>query len=436
MRAEDTIFALSSGALPAGLAVVRLSGSKAVAVAAKLAAPLPSPRQAALRTVRAQDGTIIDRAILLTFPGPRSFTGEDCVELHVHGSRAVVSALYAALEAEGLRLAEAGEFSRRALENGKLDLVEAEGLADLLRSETEMQRRLAIEQSEGGLSSVYEGWALELTRARALIEAELDFADEDDVPGSVSERVWANLVNLKLDIDRQLAATRTAEIVRDGFQVAIIGPPNSGKSSLLNALAKRDIAIVTEVAGTTRDVLHVDLDLSGYLVRFFDTAGLRETDDIVEIEGIKRARKMLERADLVLSLKSIDSDAKYIALPEGRQIWTVSTKSDLPNRDSQPQSDFTISARTGNGLDELKTAIANVVDTQWQAIASLKPGRLRHALLLQGASNFLEEALEGVQLDMRAECLRLAAEELGRITGRVDVEHLLDIIFSEFCIGK
>ncbi|MEB2845232.1 tRNA uridine-5-carboxymethylaminomethyl(34) synthesis GTPase MnmE [Rhizobiales bacterium RZME27] len=434
MRADDTIFALSSGSLPAGLAVFRISGSKAILVAENLAGPLPLPRHAYLRTIRKTDGSVIDRGLVITFPAPNSFTGEDSVELHLHGSQAVVSALYAELNAADMRLAEAGEFSKRALENGKLDLVEAEGLSDLLRAETEMQRRLALEQSDGGLSAIYEGWALELTRARALIEAELDFADEDDVPGSVSEAVWINVRRLKLEIDAQLVATHSAEIIRDGYQVAIVGAPNVGKSSLLNALAKRDVAIVTEIAGTTRDILHVDLDLGGFLVRFFDTAGIRETSDIVEKEGIRRAQLVLERADLILLLSDDEEPTDAFTLPEAVPVWRVGTKSDI-----KPQAvvrDIAISTKTGEGLDELKSLIAASVAKRWDAISFLKPGRIRHAQLLHSASNFIEEALEGSQLDMRAECLRLAAEELGRITGKVDVEHLLDIIFSEFCIGK
>ncbi|MGI2036000.1 tRNA uridine-5-carboxymethylaminomethyl(34) synthesis GTPase MnmE [Rhizobium panacihumi] len=434
MPADDTIFALSSGSLPAGLAVFRISGSKAISIAEKLAGPLPLPRHAYLRTVRKLDGSVIDRGLVITFPAPNSFTGEDSVELHLHGSQAIVSALYAELTVADMRLAEAGEFSKRALENGKLDLVEAEGLSDLLRAETEMQRRLALEQSDGGLSAVYEGWARELTRARALIEAELDFADEDDVPGSVSETVWANVYRLKREIDAQLVATHSGEIIRDGYQVAIAGAPNVGKSSLLNALANRDVAIVTEIAGTTRDVLHVDLDLGGFLIRFFDTAGIRETEDIVEKEGIRRAHLVLERADLILLLNDKEEPNDAFGLPDAIPVWRVGTKSDLSPR--AVGSDIEISTRTGDGLDELRAAILANVAKRWEAISSLKPGRIRHAQLLESASNFLEEALEGSQLDMRAECLRLAAEELGRITGKVDVEHLLDVIFSEFCIGK
>ncbi len=436
MRADDTIFALSSGSLPAGLAVIRLSGSKALAATEKLVGAVGQHRQALYRAVKAPDGTIIDRGLVITFPGPRSFTGEDCVEFHLHGSRAVVSAIYNLLEMMGLRLAEAGEFSRRSLENGKLDLVEAEGLSDLLRAETEMQRRLAIEQSEGGLSAVYRQWAKDLTHARAMIEAELDFADEEDIPGSVSDTIWPKIRDIKSQIDAQLVATKSSEIVRDGFHVAIVGAPNVGKSSLLNALAGRDVAIVTEIAGTTRDVLTVDLDIDGYLVRFFDTAGIRETDDIVEKEGIRRARAVADRADLVLFMSDAEqSESSEENLPDV-PVWFVRSKADIDFRQGDDSATLLISAKTGQGLDDLKSSIGRLVASRWQSIAELRPGRIRHAQLLERASNFLVEALEVSQLDLRAECLRSAAEELGRITGHVDVEQLLDIIFSEFCIGK
>jgi tRNA modification GTPase len=437
MRADDTIFALSSGTLPAGLAVVRLSGPKALETAQKLSGGVTAHRQAHYRAVRAPDGRFIDRGLVITFPGPRSFTGEDCVEFHLHGSRAVVATLYEAFQSLGLRQAEAGEFSRRALENGKMDLVEAEGLADLLRAETEMQRRLAVEQSEGGLSALYIQWARALTHARAMIEAELDFSDEEDVPGSVSDLVWPKIRQVKSQIDAQLEATKSAEIIRDGFHVAIVGAPNAGKSSLLNALANRDVAIVTEIAGTTRDVLSVDLDIDGYLVRFFDTAGIRETNDVVEIEGIRRARAAAGRADLVLYLHPDDlADNDIAELWPGVDVWRVRSKADLKRGDIDHGFDAVISSKTKDGLIDLKASIARTVTTRWQTIAALKPGRLRHAQLLEKASNFLQEALEVSQLDIQAECLRLAADELGRITGHVDVEKLLDIIFSEFCIGK
>ncbi|CDZ30003.1 tRNA uridine-5-carboxymethylaminomethyl(34) synthesis GTPase MnmE [Neorhizobium galegae] len=429
---NDTIYALSSGALPAGVAVVRISGSLAFDAARVLAGELPVGRKAALRTIRSRNGPIIDQALVLAFPGPNSFTGEDCVEMHLHGSRAVVSAVYRELELIGLRLAEAGEFSRRAFENGKLDLVEVEGLADLIASETEMQRRLAVEQGFGGQSALYMGWAERLTRARALIEAELDFADEDDVPGSVSDRVWTEVGDLYLELEEHIASAKAGEIIRDGYKVVIAGPPNAGKSSLLNALAKRDVAIVTEIAGTTRDILHVDVDMDGYLVRFFDTAGLRESEDRVEQEGVRRARIAIEQADLVLQLEEIDSGSKQILDKVDRDVLRVGTKADI--RRPSPAYDLNISSETGEGLDELRFLILENLRQTWSG--SLVPNRQRHLQYLKEASIFIEEALNGRELDLRAESLRAAASSLGRITGRVDVEQLLDVIFSQFCIGK
>jgi tRNA modification GTPase len=429
----DTIFALSSGALPAGLAVIRLSGNQAFTAAETLAGRLATDRKASLRTIRDRNGAIIDQGLVVGFPGPNSFTGEDCVELHVHGSRAVVSALILELEQiDGLRLAEAGEFSRRAFENGKLDLVEIEGLADLISAETEMQRRLAVEQSFGGQSALYIDWAERLTRSRALIEAELDFADEDDVPGSVSERVWSEVGQIYLELLQHLETAKSGEIIRDGYKIVIAGPPNAGKSSLLNALANRDVAIVTERAGTTRDILHVDLDMSGYLVRFFDTAGLRESDDIVEVEGIRRARVAIEQADMILALNEIDSPALQYHEFSQANVLTVGTKLDA----HAPSDDFDlcISTKTGDGLELLREAILRKITALWTG--SLVPNRARQVDALKDASNFIAEALNGTELDLRAESLRAAASALGRITGRVDVEQLLDVIFSQFCIGK
>ena len=429
----DTIFALSSGALPAGLAVIRLSGNQAFTAAETLAGRLATDRKASLRTIRDRNGAIIDQGLVVGFPGPNSFTGEDCVELHVHGSRAVVAALILELEQiDGLRLAEAGEFSRRAFENGKLDLVEIEGLADLISAETEMQRRLAVEQSFGGQSALYIDWAERLTRSRALIEAELDFADEDDVPGSVSERVWSEVGQIYLELLQHLETAKSGEIIRDGYKIVIAGPPNAGKSSLLNALANRDVAIVTERAGTTRDILHVDLDMSGYLVRFFDTAGLRESDDIVEVEGIRRARVAIEQADMILSLNEIDSPALQNHEFSQTNVLTVGTKLDA----HAPSDDFDlcISTKTGDGLELLRETILRKITALWTG--SLVPNRARQVDALKDTSNFIAEALNGTELDLRAESLRAAASALGRITGRVDVEQLLDVIFSQFCIGK
>lgn len=430
---RDTIFALSSGALPAGIAVVRISGPKAHEALATLCKSVPVPRTAVKRVIHAADGNVIDEALVLVFSAPLSFTGEDCVEIHTHGSRAVAAALYGALSRiPGLRLADAGEFSRRAFENGKLDLVEIEGLADLLQAETEMQRRLAIEQGLGRQSALYSDWSKRLTYARAMIEAELDFADEEDIPGSVSDRTWAAIASLKQEIDDHLATAAAGEIIRDGFKVVIAGPPNAGKSSLLNRIGQRDIAIVTDIAGTTRDILTVDVDLDGYLVRFFDTAGLHESEDTVEREGIRRAKDAARSADLLLLLSPIDSGPQHFSDVLSTDMIRVGTKADIFGESGR--FDICISTETGDGIDALKALIAGRVATRWQG--GLSPVRERQRIWLGDASHLLQEALEGSELDLRAESLRAAAASIGRITGRVDAEHLLDVIFGEFCIGK
>ncbi|HEV7435774.1 MAG TPA: tRNA uridine-5-carboxymethylaminomethyl(34) synthesis GTPase MnmE [Pseudorhizobium sp.] len=430
----DTIFALSSGSPPAGVAVIRLSGPKACAALQKLTLQaLPAPRAASLRRVFSQSGFLLDEVLVLLFRAPHSFTGEDIVELHSHGSRAVVSALLGELESmDGLRMAEAGEFSRRSFEHGRLDLVEVEGLAELISAETEMQRRLAVEQSFGGQSEIYNAWARGLTHARAMIEAELDFADEDDVPGSVAEQIVDEIVTLHRALKEHVSAAGAGEIIRDGYKVAIVGPPNAGKSSLLNALADRDVAIVTEVAGTTRDVISVDLDLEGFLVKLYDTAGLRESMDVVEQEGIRRARKLIEQADLVLFLQEIGSSTNQSFSAEGKEIVRVGSKSDLWG--ASPEFDLCISVNADVGLSELRRLILERVKAVWAG--SAVPTRKRQLDLLQQASNFIEEALKANVLELRAEFLRAAANSLGRITGAVDVEELLDVIFSQFCIGK
>ena len=439
-RADDTIYALSSGAPPAGVAVVRVSGAGVPALVGTICGELPVPRTATVRWIRDRNGHAIDQALVLFFPTPRSFTGQDCVEFHLHGGRAVVSAMLGLLSAYGLRHAEAGEFSRRAFDNGKLDLVEIEGLADLISAETEMQRRLAIEQTNGGLSELYQSWMRQLTRARALIEAELDFPEEDDVPGSVSDVVWKMVDEIASGISSHLAGHKSAEIIRDGFKVVIAGRPNAGKSSLLNALAKRDVAIVTEVAGTTRDVISVDLDLSGYLVKLMDTAGLRETDDRVEAEGVRRTRLSLSNADLVLLLKDGNESGPYEEIGVNADILKVRTKMDIgvlaAAGDDADQLD--ISSVTGAGIDSLTKRIYEMASRSAGSLGSVMVARQRQADLLLEALNILEECRrkDSLDLDLRAEYLRQASHILGKLTGFVDVEDLLDVIFSEFCIGK
>ncbi len=436
---NDTIFALSSGAPPSGVSVVRVSGSRTREILQKLIGEVPAPRYAAYRTIRTRNGLPIDTGLILFFSGPASFTGEDSAEFQLHGSRAVISALLGELAGfSGTRLAMEGEFSRRAFENGKLDLVEVEGLADLIAAETEMQRRLALEQSSGGLSSLYDSWAERITRSRALIEAELDFADEEDVPGSVSDQVWMSLSSLRAEIEQQLSHADMGEIVRDGFKVVIAGAPNAGKSSLMNWFAQRDVAIVTDVAGTTRDVLQVDINVDGYLVKLYDTAGLRETTDVVEREGIKRAQMALDQADLVLYL--VDMGSPVAMKPGGLERVSehviVGTKRDL-----EPLGgtyDLLISTATGEGLPELRKYVSSLIQRKFEGLSLAIPTRQRHKDSLAKCLVALARAIEHPEqnLEIRAESLRLASEHLSRITGRVDVEDLLGVIFSEFCIGK
>lgn len=440
MTARDTIFALSSGGLPSGVAVIRLSGPHALGVAEALAGAAPEPRRASLRWIRKRNGERIDQGVVLIFPAPASFTGEDCVELQLHGGRAVVAAVLQELAAfDSLRHAEAGEFSRRAFDNGRLDLVEIEGLADLITADTEMQRKLALEQSGGALSALYSGWTERLTRIRALIEAELDFPDEEDVPGAVSDQLWPLLSALATEMNRHLAGAAASEIVRDGFRIAIVGPPNAGKSSLLNALVKRDVAIVTEIAGTTRDVLGVDLDIGGYLVHVMDTAGIRETDDIVEREGVRRAFRSIEEADLVLMLEGSGSIGADTHRLEDKRFLTIQSKADLLDAAAPREADILyLSSTTGEGFDSLTKRILEEIEASATGVGGLGPARKRQARYLRTAVTNIEHYLdsEAMSLDLKAEYLRLAAHSLGKITGRVDVEDLLDVIFSEFCIGK
>lgn len=438
-RSRDTIYALSSGAPPAGVAVIRASGDLVPGLLCDLLGEVPEPRRAHLRSLRDGDGNLIDTGLILSFPAPQSFTGEHCCEFQLHGGRAVIDAVSILMESHGLRIAEAGEFSRRAFDNGKLDLVEIEGLADLLTAETEMQRRLAAQQSSGQLSGLYQTWMQELTRARALIEAELDFPDEEDVPGSVSAEVWTRVALLADAIAEHLRGSKAAEIVRDGFKVVIAGNPNVGKSSLMNALARRNIAIVTEIAGTTRDLIEVDLDLGGYLVRLVDTAGLRATEDLVEVEGIRRAKLSIAEADLVLHLRDGEVDSNEVGLETDAEVVTVVSKIDILKKApaNQPGVEF-ISAITGQGIDSLTKLILQSLNRKLGSITSLTPVRRRQQNLLQDVLQNLNYCIQidAGNLEVRSEYLRQAAHSLGKLTGFVDVEDLLGVIFSEFCIGK
>ncbi|WP_271897714.1 tRNA uridine-5-carboxymethylaminomethyl(34) synthesis GTPase MnmE [Candidatus Phyllobacterium onerii] len=437
----ETIFALSSGRLPSGVAVMRISGPQTRFVIETISGGLPEPRIAALRSFRDSDNSPIDRGLVLFFPAPASFTGEDCAELHLHGGKAVVDAMITALyKFEGCRLAEAGEFTRRAFANGKFDLTVAEGLADLIAAETDGQRRLALQISSGTQATLYASWRTELIRARALIEAELDFADESDVPGSVSDQVWRSMRDLADRMDKHVADGKRGATVRDGFRVVIVGAPNAGKSSLLNALAGRDVAIVSDEPGTTRDLIEIKLDLNGLPVLVTDTAGLRETEGKVERIGIDRAREQASVADLVITLTDL-SNPVAPALDDVADNVTLrlGTKCDLVLPSSAAAKyDLVISTRTGEGLDDLLEALSKRAELAAGNLSDPLPTRRRHMELLVETDREIGAAIreETAPLEVRAEYLRRASHSLGRITGDVDVEDILDVVFSQFCIGK
>lgn len=429
-----TIYALASAKGRAGVAVMRLSGEDAgMALATLTGKDVPPARQAALRTFAdPATGVVIDRGLALWFPAPASFTGEDVAELHLHGGPAVIAAMVAALDGLGLLPADPGEFSRRAFEHGKLDLTEAEGIADLVNAETEAQRVQALRQMDGALGAVYEGWRGELIRALAFLEADLDFPDED-LPGGLAAQIVPVLAKLAGEIRDHLADDRRGEALREGFQVVITGAPNVGKSSLLNALARRDVAIVSEIAGTTRDIIEVRLDLGGYPVTLVDTAGLRDSDDVIEQEGVRRARARAQQADLRLQI--FEAGEGVGAAQPGDLI--VINKVDI-GRPSPVPGAFLISVRTGEGIDALLAALEARVVAMMGLREAPSLTRSRHRRALEDASVHLERACGGSdrEPELVAEDVRLAARALGRITGRVDVEDILDVVFGEFCIGK
>ncbi|WP_245479306.1 tRNA uridine-5-carboxymethylaminomethyl(34) synthesis GTPase MnmE, partial [Mesorhizobium sp. M1A.F.Ca.IN.022.05.2.1] len=393
-------------------------------------------RFATLRKLMAPDGSVIDHGLVVFFPGPSSFTGEDVGEFHVHGSRAVAAKMLETLTGfAGVRHAQPGEFTRRAFLNGKLDLVETEALADLVNAETEAQRRFAVRNAEGAQSELYSGWRRRLIHARAMIEAEIDFAEEEDVPGSVSKAVWTDVAAMADEIERHIQGFKAAEIIRDGFEVVILGAPNAGKSSLFNALAQREAAIVTDEPGTTRDLLEVVLDLHGMRVRVVDTAGLREAAGKVETIGIERARAKAGGADLVLLLEDMVDPQPVGAVPTGVPLLRIGTKTDLMGA-RRGAYDVAISSKEGTGISELLDEIAGRAAAAVGGAGEILPSRLRHIELLEEAKDFLSAALSGQSLELRAEELRVATDRLGRIIGAVDVEDMLDVIFSQFCIGK
>lgn len=442
-RAQDTIFALSSGAGRTALAVVRVSGPAAGLAVDRIAAPRPKPRFAAFRKLRhPETAEEFDHALVLWFASPNTETGEDMCELHLHGGRAVLSAAFAALAAiPGCRPAGPGEFARRAFENGKLDLTAAEGIIDLIDADTDAQRRQALRQASGELSTLYEGWRRRLIEAQGLLEASIDFADEGDVAETAELNGLAEAASLALTIERHLKDGRRGEIVREGYRIVIAGPPNVGKSSLMNALARRDVAIVSEEPGTTRDVLEVRLDLDGYMAIVADTAGLRETAGAVEQEGIRRALRRAEEADLVLWIMDATSPAADIPpdiADRGARVLRVLNKIDVPAARSDVPYDHAISAQAGAGIRELIGALGGIVKMAAGSAETLALTQVRHRKQIEACMEALQSiGLEhGLPPEIAAEQLRIAADALGRIVGRIDPEDVLDQVFARFCIGK
>lgn len=453
--ASDTIFALSSGRPPAAIAVVRVSGPSARSALERLVGRVPEPRQATLARLRdSASADIIDEALVLWFPAPRSETGEDLAEFQLHGGRAVIAAVLDALSAiAGLRPAEPGEFTRRAFENGRLDLTAVEGLADLIAAETPAQRRQAFRQLKGLIGDRAEAWRRQIIGALALVEARIDFSDEADVPEDLVGPALHAAQQLRSEIATVLADSGRGERLRDGLVVAIAGPPNAGKSTLLNRLARRDAAIVSPYAGTTRDVIEVHLSLDGYPVTLLDTAGIRDSDDPLEQEGVRRARQRADEADLVLWVTDASAaDAGSERSHNSSLItkaWWVINKADLAVGNlwiicesasaSSSRDSFLVSAATGAGTATLMAALAAFAQDFFAGNEAPLITRVRHRRALEQTAAALDRALaarEGGGEELIAEDLRGAATALGRLTGRVDVEDILDVIFRDFCIGK
>jgi tRNA modification GTPase len=424
----NTIFALASAQGRAGVSVIRLSGPDAKKVVAKFVSNLPKDRVAGLRILTDGTGEPLDHALVLCFDGPRSFTGEDVVELHLHGSIAVVQSVLRVLGDSGLaRLAEPGEFTRRALENGRMDLAQVEGLADLIESETETQRKQALRVVTGHLGALVEQWRSSLIRAAALIEATIDFVDED-VPVDVTPEVRELLIGVKSDLISEIAGSKVAERIRVGFEVAIVGAPNAGKSTLLNAMAGRDAAITSDIAGTTRDVIEVRMDLMGLPVTILDTAGLRDGQDEIEVIGINRALERARNADLRVFLAG---DNEVLPLAQQPDDIRVTPKADITGSG--------VSGITGQGVSELLNDIQRILE-QRSSQAGLATHE-RHRIAMQSTLTVLDVVLPLVDLgpehyDIAAEELRSAIRSLEALVGRIDVENLLDEIFSSFCLGK
>lgn len=455
---SDTIIALASGSGRAGVAVIRMSGSGSAALLKGMtgttanvsretsAAPaFPPPRRAVIRTLHDADGDFLDEALVLWMPAPHSYTGEDVAELHVHGGSAVVeTVINAALATRLCRIAEPGEFTRRAFDAGRLDLTQAEAIADLIDAETEGQRRQAGRLYQGEAARVFEGWRGLLVSAMAALEASIDFPDEADIPGEINLTALEPIEALAVDLEAALGDAGRLATVREGFRIAILGPPNAGKSSLMNRLARREAAIVSPIAGTTRDVVEVRLVLAGFPVWVADTAGLREASDAIEAEGIRRALARAEEADLRIWVSDASNVSGETPATFREGDLRILNKADLLNGDSPSlagaEDVFVVSAHTGAGFDPLERRLAQIVRERLETDEAPLVTRARHRKLVEEALAAVERGLEGARIGIGAELvsedLRLAARALGRITGSIDAEDLLDRIFSQFCVGK
>lgn len=447
MITEETIFALASAAGRAGIAVIRLSGDQTANALEHLGCSVPPPRKAVrARFVDRLSGDLLDDGLLLWFPAPHSFTGEDVAELHVHGGRAVVDSILNALNAvPGLRPAEPGEFTRRAFAHDKMDLTQAEALADLVDAETRAQQKQALRQMGGALKEIYDDWRHRLVQALAHLEAVIDFPDED-LPPAVADKVWGEVGDLEKAIAVHLNDDKRGERVREGLMIAIIGPPNAGKSSLLNALARREAAIVSAIPGTTRDIIEVHMNLAGYAVTLADTAGLREAADVIEDEGIRRAKARAADADLKIVVFDgavyPQRDATAAAMIDADTLVVVN-KADLLSQPVSTETDKTtgqtiqfMSVKSGFGMDALLERVEELVRKKADTGAAMPLTRARHRKALEQSREALCRSRAAVLLELAAEDLRLAARALGRLTGRVDVEEILDVVFRDFCIGK
>ena len=437
-----TIYALSTFYGKSGVAVIRISGEDAYQVVSKMTdLKKLNPRQAYFTTIKdVSSNTELDKSLILFFESPNSFTGEDVVELHIHGSKAVIASVLDNLsKIKNFRLAEPGEFSKRAFYNGKMDLTEAEGLADLIESETTAQQQYALKQMSGGLKNLYDNWREDIIKILAHIEAYIDFPEED-IPDNIKKNLLNTVFKLTKEVEKHLSQSNIGERLRDGFKVVIVGPPNAGKSSLLNWLAKREAAIVSDIAGTTRDAIDIHLDIKGYPVIFTDTAGLRETDEVIENKGVEIAHQKMQGADLIICLFDASKDSVQLfdnIAKAFQNVIIVGNKSDLVSQQNPVQNQQnSISIKNNIGMESLLDAIYNNIQSRVSASTGALITRHRYREALEETLEHLKNFNLDKEIELSAEDIRLAARNLGKITGRIEVDDVLNKIFSDFCIGK